>query len=103
MGAVRLKGKLCWDAVMAELIHQPGGSTRSNLGGKMADESFSNQEDLGNQLFLAELIINFPAHPRARVLQDREAAMVRGEVLNRECVHRKKLKIFWIIINCWTL
>lgn len=25
MGAARFKDKLCWDAVMAELIHQLGG------------------------------------------------------------------------------
>lgn len=60
MGAGRLKDKLCWDAVMAELIHQLGGSTRSNLGGKIADESFGNQEDLGNFSWLNTLLISLP-------------------------------------------
>lgn len=60
MGAVRLKDKLCWDAVMAELIHQLGGSTRSNLRGKISDKSFSNQEDLGNFSWLNTLVISLP-------------------------------------------
>lgn len=66
MGAVRLKDKLCWDAVMAELIHQPGGSTRSNLGGKISDESFSNQEDLGNFSWLNTLLISLPVQELGR-------------------------------------
>lgn len=60
MGAVQLKNKLCWDAVMAELIHQLGGPTRSNLGGRIADESFSNQEDLGNFSCLSTSLISLP-------------------------------------------
>lgn len=37
-----------------------GGSTRSNLGGKISDESFSNQEDLGNFSWLNTLLIFLP-------------------------------------------
>ena len=39
---VERQDKLCWYAAMVELIHKPGGSTRSNLGWKIADEFFSN-------------------------------------------------------------
>lgn len=97
MGAVRFKDKLCWDAVMAELIHQLAGSTRSNLGGKITDKSFCNQEDLGNFSWLNTLLISLP-------IQDLEwgGCHLREKVLNRKRVRRKQLQICWIIINCWT-
>lgn len=99
MGAVQLKNKLCWDAVMAELIHQLGGPTRSNLGGRIADESFSNQEDLGNFSCLSTSLMSLPIQELGW-----GGCHGQGKGFKQESfVCRKQLQICWIIINCWTL
>lgn len=66
--SVESQDKLRWYAAMVELIHKPGGSTRSNLGWKIADEFFSNKEDLGNYIFLDKHIIIYQLNAAAQAL-----------------------------------